>query len=390
MGCWIRTTRHGTLAVTLYYKGQKWTEGTGEKDTEENRRLFGAFAARVKESMNAGTFAADYPRFFPHGNRINKFQPKAKRGPTLGTFAREFAESRKPPLYRHSYERVVRTHLDCWIVPELGRVPLAQLSRAHVVELAAKMQKRGKSPKTIKNVIGGTLSAILAEAIEHKLTDSNPVLGMKWGRQPKKQIDPFTRDELETILGILAGRARHVYRFVLTLADTGMRPSEATGLQWGDVELKGEGSISINRSRVLGRTHATKTDFSQRTLKPLTARLLAELKDARPLHVTPETPVLVGPTGRPIRQDQLYARHWLKVFSKERGIRPRRLYELRHTFVSLALSGGANPKWVSEYVGSDLRTLERHYGKYMTPRDSNPFGWMGEVEPTKKGGHRVG
>lgn len=48
------------------------------------------------------------------------------------------------------------------------------------------------------------------------------------------------------------------------------------------------------------------------------------------------------------------------------GLKSRLMYACRHTSVSEALSAGCSPKWVSEYVGTDLATLERHYARYMS------------------------
>ena len=47
-------------------------------------------------------------------------------------------------------------------------------------------------------------------------------------------------------------------------------------------------------------------------------------------------------------------------------IRPRKFYTTRHTFISHALSRGANIKWVAEYCGTSVQMIEKHYGKYIT------------------------
>ena len=47
-----------------------------------------------------------------------------------------------------------------------------------------------------------------------------------------------------------------------------MRPSEALGLCWGDVDLR-RGEISISKSRYLGEESGTKTEGSERVIKLL-------------------------------------------------------------------------------------------------------------------------
>ena len=46
------------------------------------------------------------------------------------------------------------------------------------------------------------------------------------------------------------------------------------------------------------------------------------------------------------------------------GIRPRKFYTTRHTFVAWALSEGANLKGLAEYCGTSVQMIEQSYGRY--------------------------
>jgi hypothetical protein len=46
-------------------------------------------------------------------------------------------------------------------------------------------------------------------------------------------------------------------------------------------------------------------------------------------------------------------------------MRPRKFYATRHTFISDALSQGANIKWLAEYCGTSVAMIEKHYGRYI-------------------------
>ena len=35
---------------------------------------------------------------------------------------------------------------------------------------------------------------------------------------------------------------------------------------------------------------------------------------------------------------------------------------MRHTFISVGLTDGANPKWLADYCGTSLVMIEKHYG----------------------------
>ena len=47
------------------------------------------------------------------------------------------------------------------------------------------------------------------------------------------------------------------------------------------------------------------------------------------------------------------------------GIRPRKFYSTRHTFIAWALSEGANLKGLVEYCGTSVQMIEQSYGRFM-------------------------
>jgi hypothetical protein len=73
---------------------------------------------------------------------------------------------------------------------------------------------------------------------------------------------------------------------------------------------------------------------------------------------------------------------WYRVL---RGleITPRRPYCTRHTFISVGLSNGVNIKWLAEYCGTSVETIERHYGKYIKSDAAEQLERLaGTVTPT--------
>jgi hypothetical protein len=80
--------------------------------------------------------------------------------------------------------------------------------------------------------------------------------------------------------------------------------------------------------------------------------------------VTPDTFVFTTPTGLPLDTDRFVELRWHRAL-RATGIRPRKFYGTRHTFISVALSRGCNPKWVAKYCGTSLEMLDKHYGDWM-------------------------
>lgn len=380
MGCWAITNRHGMLAFAFRYRGRQWQKSTGERFDEPKARARGeAMAAWITDLMADGRFEAEYGRIFEGDARFTPAVRPADVGltPLLREWTPKIIAEYQPPLHRPEYGRTATSHVDAWITPQLGHRRLAEITRDDVIALRTAIMQHGKAgkgatQKHAKNVIG-TLRVLLREAFERGVISSNPATGLRWPRARRHAIDPLTREELETVLEHLRKKSAHAYRYALCLADTGLRPGEASALTWGDVDLRSEGMIAVRQSKVKGRIGATKTAHSERTLRPLSARLRAVLLDSKPLHVKPETPVFSGPTGRPIRQERFQGRRWVKAL-RATNVRPRTLYKLRSTFISLALSAGENQQWLAEYTGTSLTMFARHYARFFTTARARAAG----------------
>jgi integrase len=140
-----------------------------------------------------------------------------------------------------------------------------------------------------------------------------------------------------------------------------MRPSEASGLWWGDVDLD-EGLAYIRRSRHLYEYGEPKTKTSLRTIElhPDTVRLLRAIQ---PLNVEPTTSVFVNTAGTPI-EPKNFSEHWYRSF-RALGIRPRGLYTTKDTCVTTAIKRGVKIGWLESQTGVSYATLKRHYGKWL-------------------------
>jgi integrase len=79
---------------------------------------------------------------------------------------------------------------------------------------------------------------------------------------------------------------------------TGMRPSEAAGLRWTDMDLEQrQGRVQGSRHSYF-RSRKTKTKAARRTVQ-FTSETTALLKSIMPLHVEPDTPVFTNVDGEP-------------------------------------------------------------------------------------------
>ena len=87
------------------------------------------------------------------------------------------------------------------------------------------------------------------------------------------------------------------------------------------------------------------------------------LKSILPLRIEPNSYVFIDERGKPIEQGE-FGRAFQGVL-RVLKIRPRPFYNLRHTFISVALTIGCNQKWIAEQAGTSIAMIQEHYGRYI-------------------------
>jgi integrase len=208
------------------------------------------------------------------------------------------AEDRLEPATVESY----RQHLEQHIVPYLGSVKLAQLTVPVVRNFMDRLRKDGRSPATVKRVVGD-LGSILADAQERGLVAQNVVRSLshrkkrreaerRQRRRLKVGTDIPTPEEIRAIVAHLQGRWRPL---LLTAIFTGLRASELRGLQWSDIDFKKSELHVRQRADKFNKIGKPKSASGQRTvpMPPILVNTLREWKLACPK----SDAGLVFPTG---------------------------------------------------------------------------------------------
>ena len=322
----------------------------------------------MSEEIKDGIF--DYLKWFPDGNKAHDFRPidssavTASKPLTVREFYDEWIQKKKPPFVRVGLERNYRQDFQKNILPfmgdtELNRVTVDTLEsfRIHLVN------DRRLALKTSRNIIDGSLRALFRDA--GRRVDHNPFNDLPtnwWPRLPQREPDPYTEQERDTILAYYRDNRPHwAYVFVFFRFWTGTRPSEATALKWGSVDLL-NAKATIALSRHLGEENAPKTRASRRTIT-LLPNVVEILISILPLRVEPTTYVFIDGQGKPIDQSE-FARGFQAVL-RVLKVRPRPFYNTRHTFISIALTLGCNQKWIAEQTGTSIAMIQEHYGRYI-------------------------
>jgi len=342
----------------------------------------GALANLVTAEIKADIFdAGRYLFYFPGGTRAAELH-EANAGvgespedtvaaiPTVREHFKDWIARQVPPIVRVAQQADLRRHVVGYVLPAvlrdgslLGDLNLTDVKASTWFQLRDRFRTLGLSDKTSKNILG-SLRSLMRDARERydEVTAQPPQ--MKWPRRPPTRPDPFSSEERQRIIAWFRAKKPHYHSFVLTLFHTGMRPSEATALRWGDVDLS-RGTISITRSRYLGTENAPKTAGSERTIRVLSI-VRDTLLGAMPLHARGEDYVFINElTREPIHQGEWGKEFWHRPL-RALKIRPRKFYTTRHTFISVALTAGVNVKFLAEQCGTSVAMIERHYGRYLT------------------------
>ena len=302
----------------------------GVISAEQARRRAAAIVARIK--------AGEDPRPAPKGG--------AQAGVTVAELAerylREHVALRCKPgtakVYRHTIER--------YLLPALGRLPVAGLRADHVAEMHYRLRK---TPGAANEAVAA-LSRMLnrAEAWGLAPAGGNPCRQMPRSRSRRRERflteDEFRRlgDSLDALEseGRVPTHAAAAFRLLML---TGCRSSEIMNLRWEDVFLATH-EIRLRDSKTGPRTVP---------LSPAAAGVLAGLPRAD----RNEWVVAGAEPGSRLTHIHYY---WYRVRERA-GLDDVRIHDLRHSFASRALALGESLSMIGRLLGhTKIQTTARY------------------------------
>jgi hypothetical protein len=166
----------------------------GLDETEENRLRLEPLRKVVGSLVQLGKDPAPYLDEMLAGGDAAKNAPltTAAAPVTVEAYYRvDFIERMKPPLVRKAQARDLRRHIEGYILPRIGGVPLSELRpkdiRALQAELLATKSTKTKKPlsvKTAKNAISGSFRTMVGQAMVDDLVAVDLFAGIKWPKWP--------------------------------------------------------------------------------------------------------------------------------------------------------------------------------------------------------------
>ena len=256
-------------------------------------------------------------------------QGLATRKKTVADAYLEFLE-RAQKVTGKSNWRPMESRWRTWIEPRIGNRRLEGLTARQVQEILDDAKAAGLARKTLGNLYGDLTAFFRFARLAGYTTFVPDGLRVPEGA-PKAEKEILQPKDIAKLMACEKTTYRdkpvpddlvHVYRLIVL---TGLRPGEMLGLRWEDVDGN---KVRVRRAvNIYGETTRGKNDNAVRafTLSALARREMDAQRE------------LTGALGSvvPGVKEQTLLKRWRR-FCAHNGITPVTLYEMRHTFVSVA------------------------------------------------------
>jgi integrase len=306
-------------------------------------------AAYSQLTLNTGVSTGAYSYGTDQHSGSEAEQGSSRPAPVLAEYAAVWLESisglvRPRTLEGYSYR------LERHVLPRLGDRPLDEITVDDLLAPIAELHERGYTGWSIRSILT-PLSRLLNHAARRDVIAVSPISKLDRTERPsvwKREQRVLNSDEITRLLEAAPSR----YRVLLATAlMTGLRQSELLALKWRSVNF-GDQLIhvrtALDRS---GREVLPKTQHAVRdvVLMPALAEALQRHRQQSRFD-GPDDYVFASRLGTPLHWRNL-SRRALKPALVKAGIEPLRWHDLRHSFASLLIGGGANISYVSRQLG---------------------------------------
>lgn len=303
-----------------------------------------------------------------------------------------------------AYQSIIKNH----IKPNIGFYRLSQITRAMLQEFINQIYINKSFSKNFLNNIKKVIKCSMNYAYEYDYIKINPAIGLKLPKYdipPKDPAHIFTNEEINMILERFKNNHCVYYAF-LTAYCTGLRIAEVFALTWDDIDfenkiIKVKHNVYAKNKDNKGKWYIgdTKTETGERQIYICNTLLkilegykqrqtinkkrcgtdyyshyLEEVKNKygkiteyRIIEVRGKVRlsnkinlVFVNKKGKYSGTDSI--RYPFKIIHNEFGLNNCRFYDLRGTYATKILHGGAEIRDVADLLGhSKIETTENYY-----------------------------
>ncbi len=257
-------------------------------------------------------------------------------------FRINYMQRRLKPTTIYGYEH----NINAYILPFLSEKELATLDYSTIDDFVSKMGSKGLSNTSIVYVLA-TLSKMYSYAVKRQYTTHNPLLTYDYPRKNAFQYATLTQEQVEKLLE--ACKSEDEFPALLLACHYGLRRGEACGVNTKDI-VGNVLHIRRTSTQIQGKTVTTtpKNDkvrcikLSEDDTKALKEYDRKRTRNARGVLMRSSDGATVTPNAINKR---------LKKKLRELGLPRVRFHDLRHSYATIMMQNGINPKIVSTVLG---------------------------------------
>lgn len=335
-----------SYALVIYENGKRLRKtlfAANERDAQAKAKAIAIYKESAdklqKGLMNETTIAAekeDFIKFFEEITATKK-QTTAKAWFNALAHLRKWRNG-KPLLFR-----------------DLDR-PMCYQFRTYLETLVRKGELKGNSA----SVYIAKLKAALNLALEFGVIPFNPAATLKAFPSERTETAFLTIAELNRLANAeppkVRGYDERLFRtFILFLARTGVRPTDAKSFTWNQIQSDFQGGYYIDFAP--SKTRNKGVSFHRLHLHSDAVKLLAEHRE-RQIGYTPENKIFVGLPKENSNCLNEFLRAWCKVAGINKHLT---VYGMRHSHASNLLESGSNLYTISKVLA---HTSVRHTERY--------------------------
>lgn len=278
---------------------------------------------------------------------------------TLTDWITIYLNDYKKPLVREStlirYESIFNLH----IKPALGQLELKKLQTGHLQRFYNSLGE--KLSLSVLKLAHTLLLQSLKQAAKEGLISRNVAANTLLPRKEKRAVTAIGKEDIARFIKI--NKQEKYFLPVFLALTTGLRRGEVLVLLWENVDLQ-QGYLDVKHSLSLGRKGKVlivngKTEKAQRTV-PLPQELIKQLKEHKRKQLEQKLKIgslyqdshllFTKANGTALTTACLH-KHFKQMLKRANLSGKIRFHDLRHTYATMLLEAGENPKVIQELLG---------------------------------------
>ena len=354
----------GRVRLWFNWQGKRRYETTDFKPNSPGIAAAAKLRAIIIDEIKHGTFS--YVAHFPDSKHAHRdtsgFYAMAKRYVTL---IEQTLSASTVYGYRNSINRY-------WL-PYFEHRHMAKINTAEIRDVITESGLSELGPKTFNNAmtpLRGIFELWLEEDESYQYR--NPCDRIKFQKFQIPAPDPLNLDEIQLVLNAMDPRWLSYYEVFF---GTGMRPSELFAVRWSDIDWR-MGTVTVQRAFTRKTMKVTKTSKVRHV--ELTTLALQGLERQKPTTYISGSYIFEW-MGSMVDDDKAPRRAWDSAIRRI-GIRHRKAYSARSTYISHALMAGVNPYKVADQAGNSVETIMKHYAKWIKQAPTAPADIYGPIK----------